>query len=156
HGKPRDRCMITIRPNAAWGLRGAVPILLLCVVHPSYAPASDSGPARTIQGDGGPGRGPELTFAHLTTADGLSQNSVLDILQDRRGFMWFATGDGLDRYDGNAFVVYKHNANDPGSLSDNFIRDLLEDDKGNLWVAAYPGVNKFDPTTERSTRYVYD
>ena len=51
--------------------------------------------------------------------------------------MWFATGDGLNRYDGNAFVIYKHDVNDPGSLSHNFIRDLLEDDDGYLWVAAY-------------------
>jgi ligand-binding sensor domain-containing protein len=98
----------------------------------------------------------DLTFSHLTTADGLSQNTVTDILQDRRGFMWFATGDGLNRYDGNAFVIYKHDENDPGSLSHNFIRDLLEDDDGYLWVAAYPGVNRLDPRTERSTRYVYD
>ena len=65
----------------------------------------------------------DLTFAHLTTADGLSKNNVVDILQDRRGFMWFATGDGLNRYDGNSFVVYKNDPNDPGSLSHNFIRD---------------------------------
>jgi ligand-binding sensor domain-containing protein len=106
--------------------------------------------------EGGHGRLTDLKFAHLTTADGLSQDNVIAILQDRRGFMWFGTGDGLNRYDGNGFVVYKNNPNDPQSLSDNFIRDLVEDDRGNLWVAAYPGVNKFDPATERSTRYVHD
>jgi ligand-binding sensor domain-containing protein len=67
--------------------------------------------------------------------------------------MWFATGDGLNRYDGNTVVVYKHNPKDPGTISDNFIRDLTEDDHGYLWVAAYPGVNRFDSRTERSTRY---
>ena len=61
----------------------------------------------------------ELKFTHLTTNDGLSQSAVTAILQDRRGFMWFATRDGLNRYDGNAFVVYKNNANDPESLSAN-------------------------------------
>ena len=148
--------MITIRPSTAWGLRGAGQILLLCTIHPSYAAASEPRPAQTIPAHGGHARARDLTFAHLTTADGLSQNSVTDILQDRRGFMWFATGDGLNRYDGNAFVIYKHDVNDPGSLSHNFIRDLLEDDDGYLWVAAYPGVNRLDPRTERSTRYVYD
>jgi signal transduction histidine kinase/ligand-binding sensor domain-containing protein len=148
--------MITIRPGTARGLRRAVQILLLCTIHPSDAAASEPRPAQTIPAHGGHARVRDLTFAHLTTADGLSQNTVTDILQDRRGFMWFATGDGLNRYDGNAFVIYKHDVNDPGSLSHNFIRDLLEDDDGSLWVAAYPGVNRLDPRTERSTRYVYD
>ena len=148
--------MIAIRPSSARFLRGAGQILLLCAIQPSSAPASEPGPAQTFHALGGDARARDLTFAHLTTADGLSQNTVLDILQDRRGFMWFATGDGLNRYDGNAFVVYKHNPNDPGSISHNFIRDLMEDDRGYLWVAAYPGVNKFDPTTERSTRYPHD
>ena len=98
----------------------------------------------------------DLKFTHLTTNDGLSQSNVTAILQDHRGFMWFATGEGLNRYDGSSFVVYKNNPNDPGSLSHNFIRDLVEDDHGYLWVAAHPGINKFDPTTERSTRYLHD
>ena len=148
--------MITIRPSSARRLRGAGQIVLACAIQASSAPASEPGPAQTFHALGGLARAGDLTFAHLTTADGLSQNTVLDILQDRRGFMWFATGDGLNRYDGNAVVVYKHDPNDPGSLSHNFIRDLMDDDRGYLWVAAYPGVNKFDPTTERSTRYLHD
>ncbi|MGA7409029.1 MAG: two-component regulator propeller domain-containing protein, partial [Bryobacteraceae bacterium] len=98
----------------------------------------------------------DLKFTHLTTNDGLSQGFVSVILQDRRGFMWLATRDGLNRYDGNTFVVYKNNPNDPGSLSSNFIQDLLEDDHGYLWIATNTGVNKFDPTTERFTRYLHD
>jgi ligand-binding sensor domain-containing protein/signal transduction histidine kinase len=98
-----------------------------------------------------------LRFTHLTANDGLSQNHVLAILQDRRGFMWFATEDGLSRYDGNAFVVYKNNRNDPGSIGSNSTKDLQEDDHGYLWVvAAHGGVSKFDPTTERFTRYRHD
>ena len=116
-----------------------------------------SGSHRTIErAQGGHPPLRDLKIAHLTTDDGLSHNTVVDILQDRRGFMWFATAEGLNRYDGHAFVVYKHNPDDPGSISDNAIRDLMEDDHGYLWVAAYPGVNKFDPTTERTTRYVHD
>jgi ligand-binding sensor domain-containing protein/signal transduction histidine kinase len=97
-----------------------------------------------------------VRFTHLTTNDGLSQGYVTAILQDRRGFMWFATRDGLNRYDGNAFVVYKNNPNDPGSLSSNFIQDLMEDGHGDLWIATNTGVNEFDPTTERVTRYLHD
>jgi len=99
----------------------------------------------------------DLRFTHLTTNDGLSQSNVKAILQDRRGFMWFATQDGLDRYDGNTFVVYKHNPKDPNSLSANLVMDLVEDDQGYLWIATYSGgVNKFDPRTERFTRYRHD
>jgi len=98
-----------------------------------------------------------LALRHLTTDEGLSQNSIFAILQDRQGFMWFATRDGLNRYDGNTFVVFKHNPDDPESLSDNFIQDLIEDDKGYLWITTQNGgVNKFDPVTERFTHYRHD
>src|SRR6201987_339528 len=97
-----------------------------------------------------------LKFSHLTTNDGLSQGYVTAILQDRRGFMWFATRDGLNRYDGNTFVVYKNNPNDPASLSSNFIQALMEDDHGDLWIATNTGVNRFDPTIERFSRYLHD
>jgi ligand-binding sensor domain-containing protein len=97
-----------------------------------------------------------LKFTHLTTNDGLSQGYVTAILQDRRGFMWFATRDGLNRYDGNAFVVYKNDPNDPTSLSSNFIQALMEDDHGDLWIATNTGVNRFDPITERFYRYLHD
>ena len=70
--------------------------------------------------------------------------------------MWFATRDGLNRYDGNTFVVYKSNPNDPGTLSSNFLHDVIEDDHGFLWVASNNGVTKFDPRTERCTRYLHD
>ena len=98
-----------------------------------------------------------LKFSHLTTNDGLSQSNVTAILQDRWGFMWFATRDGLNRYDGNAFVVYKHNPSDPGSLSANYLQGLMEDDQGCLWIATLTGgADKFDPKTERFTRYRHD
>ncbi len=93
-----------------------------------------------------------MAFRHLTTDDGLSQNHVYAILQDHQGFMWFATRDGLNRYDGNSFDVFKNNPGDPESLSYNFVIDLFEDDCGYLWIAA-GGVNKFDPETGRFTSY---
>ena len=117
---------------------------------------STPGHFQNIQAQGGHALGRDLKFTHLTTNDGLSQGYVTAILQDRRGFMWFATRDGLNRYDGNAFMVYKNNPNDPGSLSSNFIQDLMEDDHGDLWIATNTGVNKFDPTTERVTRYLHE
>ncbi len=95
-------------------------------------------------------------FTHLTTSDGLSQGYVTAILQDRRGFMWFATRDGLNRYDGNTFVIYKSKPNDPETLSSNFLQDMLEDDHGYLWIASNTGVSRFDPATERCVRYLHD
>ena len=60
-----------------------------------------------------------VAFRHLTIADGLSQNAVSGIVQDHRGFMWFGTKDGLDRYDGYQFVVFRHDPFDSTSISDS-------------------------------------
>ena len=137
----------TTRQSIAWGLLGAIQILFLCMIHAAHAVAAEPPQARRFASPTtkagsreehkghGHARVRDLKFTHLTTNDGLSQGYVTAILQDRRGFMWFATRDGLNRYDGNTFVVYKHNPNDPGSLSSNFIQDLMEDDHGYLWIA---------------------
>src|SRR5262245_8372280 len=74
-------------------------------------------------------------FHHLSTADGLSGNRVRCIIQDNRGFMWFGTDAGLNRYDGREFLVFKNNPADSNSISGNDIHDLLEDNKGILWIA---------------------
>ena len=152
--------MIPVRPDAPWGLWGTGCILLPCAVLCSSVATAEVRQASIaswgVNAVRGGGRGADLKFTHLTTKDGLSQGYVVDILQDRRGFMWFATRDGLNRYDGHTFVVYKHDPNDPGSLSSSFIQDLMEDDHGYLWVATNNGVNRFDPTTERCTRYLHD
>ncbi|HXB67849.1 MAG TPA: two-component regulator propeller domain-containing protein [Candidatus Acidoferrales bacterium] len=123
--------------------------ILLCIIQTPCAVAD-------VPAEDGHAPVRNLRFSHLTTNDGLSQGYVTAILQDRRGFMWFATRDGLNRYDGNTFVVYKHNPNDPGSLSSNFIEDLVEDDHGYLWISTNTGVNKFDPLSDRFTRYFHD
>ena len=111
------------------------------------AAADSPRPVELAQGSVPPVR--DLKFAHLTTNDGLSQDRVFAIMQDRLGFMWLSTGEGLNRYDGHSFVVYKNDPRDSGSLSDNGTGDVFEDTQGFLWVAAYPGINKFDPRTER-------
>ena len=98
----------------------------------------------------------DLKFTHLTTNDGLSDNRINSILQDRRGFMWFATEDGLNRYDGNTFVVYKNNPDDPNTLSASLIQNLIEDGHGDLWIGTRGGLDKLNPTTERFTHYRYN
>ena len=62
-----------------------------------------------------------IRFTHLGIDDGLSGNSVRSIIQDRQGFMWFGTWNGLNRYDGYTFNVYKRDPDDANSLSDNLV-----------------------------------
>ena len=95
-----------------------------------------------------------LRFDHLGTESGLSQSNITCILQDSRGFMWFGTRDGLDRYDGYEFTVYKNTPSDPKSLSNNFITSITEDRDGDLWIATWGGgVNRYDRTKDRFIHY---
>src|SRR6188768_3271836 len=71
-----------------------------------------------------------MKFEHIDGENGLSQNTVISIFQDSRGFMWFGTRDGLNKYDGYKFKVYKNVAKDPTSISGNFIQTIYEDSKG--------------------------
>ena len=99
----------------------------------------------------------QLRFEHLSTNNGLSQSNAICLLQDSRGFMWFGTQDGLNRYDGYTFVIYKNNPQDPASISNSYIKDLLEDSKGNIWVATLGGgLNKFDRDQDRFIHYRQD
>jgi len=98
-----------------------------------------------------------LKFDHLDINTGLSQNNVLCVLQDSRGFMWFGTRDGLNRYDGYKFTIFRYDAKNAYSLSNNFINNIIEDSKGNIWVAtAGGGLNKFDREKERFTQLRHD
>lgn len=97
----------------------------------------------------------KIRFSHLKVQHGLSQSAVNCILQDRRGFMWFGTQDGLNRYDGYSFVVFKHDPADSTSLDGSFVVSIHEDRNGVLWVATLnnPGtLNRFDWTTETFRR----
>lgn len=86
----------------------------------------------------------------LGIRQGLSQGMVNCIIQDREGYMWFCTKDGLNRYDGYSMIHYRNNPNDPYSLPDNFCNQILEDDRGNIWVGTYfKGLFLFDKRTER-------
>ncbi|QQS35973.1 MAG: response regulator [Ignavibacteriales bacterium] len=75
-----------------------------------------------------------INFRHLTINDGLSQNAVFAILQDSKGFMWFGTTDGLNRYDGYSFKVFNHNPFDTTTVSSNNISFLFEDSRGLIWI----------------------
>jgi len=95
-----------------------------------------------------------LNFERLSVEDGLSHSTVNCILQDRKGFLWFGTEDGLSKYDGYSFTVYRHEPDDPHSLSHNVIWSLFEDASGTLWVGTFGGgLNRFDPDTGSFSRY---
>lgn len=92
-------------------------------------------------------------FIHFTEQEGLSNNLVLDILQDKSGCMWFATKNGLTRFDGNHYTTYRNEPNKPFSLSDNLVTSLAEDSDGNLWIGTHDGLNKYDRPNDRFIRY---
>ncbi len=96
-----------------------------------------------------------LRFEHLSEQQGLSQNSVWSICQDREGFMWFGTQDGLNKYDGYSFTVLKPDPDDPEhTLRHNIINDIHEDRKGRLWVTTLGGgFHQVDKHTGNVTRY---
>ncbi len=83
-------------------------------------------------------------FFHLTTADGLSHDIVYAIVQDPQGFLWFGTQDGLNRYDGYTFTVFRHLRSDPASLVHNTVQALAVDSTGALWVGTVGGLDRYD------------
>ena len=104
------------------------------------------------------GQSSRIKFGRLSITEGLSQGSGNAILQDRRGFVWIGTQDGLNRYDGYGFEVFRHDPNDPNSLADNFVLWLYEDRDGQIWIffANAGAINRFDPHTESFHRYTPD
>src|SRR5258706_6324818 len=97
-----------------------------------------------------------LRFDHLNIEQGLSQSSVNVIFQDSRGFMWFGTQDGLNRYDGYAFKIYKPDPDVAVSLSDRWITAITEDADGYLWIGTRQGgLNRYDPRLETFVRYIH-
>lgn len=90
-----------------------------------------------------------VSFSHLTIENGLSQSSVTCIFQDKDGFMWFGTQDGLNRYDGYNIKVFKNKSSDSTSISDNFIFTIFEDSSGTLFFETQSGkINKYNPGSE--------
>jgi len=99
----------------------------------------------------------ELRFDRISTEQGLSGNEVWSIAQDKQGFMWFGTTNGLNRYDGYAFKVFKHDPDDPNSLSENLIRALYTDHTGTLWIGTWSGgLNRYVPESDQFIRYQHD
>src|SRR5215813_9240216 len=96
----------------------------------------------------GSGASAQARFTRITTEQGLSQGTVQAIVQDHVGYLWFGTEEGLNRFDGYSFVVFKHNSHDPGSLPDDIVSALCEDRQQRLWVGTEHGLGRFDHRTE--------
>ncbi len=96
-------------------------------------------------------------FEHVSVESGLSQCTVNVIFQDRQGFLWFGTADGLNRYDGYEFKYYKYDPSDTNSLSHNNVLSIAEDRNGMLWFGTGgEGLNKFDRSNGKFTRYKHN
>jgi signal transduction histidine kinase/ligand-binding sensor domain-containing protein/DNA-binding response OmpR family regulator len=80
-----------------------------------------------------------IKFRHFGTTNGLSQSNVTAILQDQQGFIWLGTQDGLNRYDGYSFTVFKNNPSDPHTLTNNYIKDLKQAKDGKIWIGTWGG-----------------
>ena len=135
-------------------------IVLIALLVGSVRPAAADRPAGLLAQTGwgavGFGAG-YMRFDHLTVMDGLSENSVQAIHQDRQGFLWFGTQEGLNQYDGYDFTVYKADPSDPSALSDAFITAIVEEPSGSLWLGTYyGGLNRFDPQTGAFEHFLPD
>lgn len=90
-----------------------------------------------------------LKVKQYTTAEGLSQNSINDILEDQAGYIWLASQDGLNRFNGKYFTHFRHNKSDSFSISDNFITRLILDDSGRIWMCTRNFINVYNTKTGR-------
>ncbi|MBI3194456.1 MAG: GGDEF domain-containing protein [Ignavibacteriae bacterium] len=99
----------------------------------------------------------EFKFEQITNEQGLSQNTVTCLLQDSKGFIWIGTQDGLNKFDGYDFTIYRNNPLDSHSLSQNYINCLFEDSKNKIWIGTNRGgLERYDPLTNEFTHFIHD
>ena len=99
----------------------------------------------------------DIMFEELSVEEGLSQSIVFCVTQDHNGFMWFGTEDGLNRFDGYAYIVLRHDPNDPFSLTYNHILSLLVDSEGALWAGTMlSGLDMYDASSAKFIHHQND
>ena len=99
----------------------------------------------------------DFQFESVKIEDGISDLRVTSILQDHQGFMWFGTWDGLNRYDGYEYRVYRHDPADSTSLQNNYVEELYEDSQGNIWIGTWgTGLSRYVRETDAFVRYKPD
>ena len=98
-----------------------------------------------------------IRFMRIGVSGGLSQSVVNCIMQDQQGFLWFGTQDGLNRYDGYSFKIFRPDVNDLASINDRWINTLLQDRQGSIWIGTrLGGLNRYDPVSGLFSHYIND
>ena len=96
----------------------------------------------------------ETRFEHISLEQGLSQTTVFSVFQDSKGFLWFGTLDGLNKYDGYSIIVFRSDPRNPKTISNNSVFKIFEDNTGALWIGTLGGgLNRFDRATEQFKRF---
>ena len=95
-----------------------------------------------------------INFKNISIEEGLEQATVETLFQDRKGYIWLGTNDGLNRYNGYQFKTYRYEEDNENSLVNNYILDIKEDDKGNIWVATANGLSKIHNDGQTITNYL--
>jgi ligand-binding sensor domain-containing protein/PAS domain-containing protein len=98
----------------------------------------------------------QYTFKYLTIDEGLSNNHVGSVCQDKKGFIWFATQNGADKYDGQSIINYRHNPDDSTTISGNDVKIIFSDNKGNLWVGSDKGLDLYNPEKDNFVRFYHN
>ena len=91
----------------------------------------------------------QINFSYISINDGLSQSTVFSIAQDKLDNMWFATYDGVNKYDGYTFTVYQHDENDPNSIANDISRIVMTDSKGRVWIGTRDGLSYYDEEKDK-------
>lgn len=134
----RTKGFIKIVHNLTPGIQRLLGTCLLILLLRVSAPASEQSIFR---------------FTHWTSNDGLSQSNVTCITQDKSGFMWFGTFNGLNRFDGYHFKTFHYTQDREQSLAHNYISDLAVDQDGRIWIGTSDGLNRFDPAADQMITY---
>ena len=92
--------------------------------------------------------GKSFYFRHYRNDNGLSNNTVMACIQDRRGFIWFGTKEGLNRFDGSQFRIFLHSPSDKNCIINNFVTSLCEDADGWIWVGTAKGICYYSPDND--------
>ncbi|PQJ77626.1 hybrid sensor histidine kinase/response regulator [Polaribacter glomeratus] len=97
----------------------------------------------------------DYIFQKLSNSDGLSQSSAIVFSQDKLGQIWIGTTDGLNKYDGTTFTIYRNEVDNPESISNNSILSIIEDQDGFMWIGTHSGLNRYNPKTNTFKRYLH-
>ena len=98
----------------------------------------------------------QINFSYISINEGLSQSTVFSIDQDQRGNMWFATYDGVNKYDGYSFTVYQHNEEEPNSIANDISRIVKTDSQGRVWIGTRDGLSYYDEEKDKFRNFFYE